>query len=123
MKKILKAGDLRDHITFQRKTQTQLPNGDLTTILTPILSTYAKVQEKSGGYSVETANVNSNSVIEVWIRYRTDIYLEVGDVVEWRGFEWVLENSPVVDHLRTSIYMTATILTQSTKRNSEPENS
>jgi len=123
MKKILKAGDLRDHIKFQRKTQSQLPNGDLTTILTPILSTYAKVREKSGGYSVDTANVNSNSVIELWIRYRTDIYLEVGDVVEWRGFEWVLENSPVVDHLRTFIYMTATILTQSTKRTSELENS
>jgi SPP1 family predicted phage head-tail adaptor len=113
---MIKSGELTDRIVFERSQSTQSSNGDLVTIFVPILTTFAKVREKSGGYSFETGSINSESRISIIIRYRPDIALVTGDRVEWRGFSWILENSPVVDAKRTMIIMEATLKIETSDR-------
>ena len=113
---MIKSGELTDRIVFERSTSTQGVNGDLVTSFQPILTTFAKVREKSGGYSFDTGSVNSESRISIVMRYRPDISLVTGDRVEWRGFSWILENSPVVDAKRTMIMMEATLKIESSER-------
>jgi head-tail adaptor len=103
------AGDLTDKIVFSRVNNTQSYNGDLLNTDTDILTTFAKVEQKSGGYSIETGSVNSESRIDVMIRYRPDVEIRTGDRVKWRGFSWVIENSPIVDAWRTMIKFEATL--------------
>jgi head-tail adaptor len=107
----LNPGLLKDLIKFARPTNSQLANGDTVQTLTEYLETYAFVEERSGGYSVQAGKVNSEAVIKVVVRYRPmgQDYLKVGDRVTWRGRSWVLTASPVVDRWRTSISMEATL--------------
>ena len=113
---MLKAGDLRDKITFESSADFVADNGDRTYAWTEVLSTFAKVREKSGGYSYETGSLNGKSRIEIVIRYRTDVIITIGNRVNWRGFSWIVSNSPVVDYLRTSITMEAVLDVSSANR-------
>jgi head-tail adaptor len=119
---MIKAGELREKIDFERKTVTKLDNGDLASEWNPLLSTFAKVTEKSGGYSYETGTVNGRSRIEVMIRYRPEIFIKIGDRVKWRYFTWIVENSPVVDPLRTKITFMATMALDTSQRSEVPPN-
>lgn len=116
-----KAGELKDRITVERKSVTQSVNGDLVNTWTTILTTWAKVHEKSGGYSFEAGKVNSQSRIETWIRFRPDSFMQVGDRVNWRGFSWLIENSPVSDPFRIWLSFMATLDIDTTQRSSNPE--
>lgn len=115
---MIQAGELKDKISFERATNTTASNGDNVTIWNEVLNTFAKVVEKSGGYNYETGKVNSQARIEIWIRYRPVIPIQVGDRVQWRGFEWILENSPTVDPMRTVIKMNATLQVENSYRSS-----
>ena len=116
---ILKAGELTDRIQFESKSTVTLPNGDKSVTWTPILTTWAKVREKSGGYSLETGKVNSQSRIKIEMRYRPDVPVTVGNRVTWRRMSWILENSPVVDAQRTQISMDAILDVDSSQRTLE----
>jgi head-tail adaptor len=117
---MIHSGELKDKIKFERATNTTAANGDNETVFVEVLNTFAKVVEKSGCYNYESGKVNSQSRIEIHIRYRPVIPVIVGDRVTWRGFIWILENSPVVDTMRTSIKMTATLQVDSSYRGEGP---
>lgn len=119
---MINAGELRDKIVFERSVTTTESNYDLSYEWEELLSTFAKVREKSGGYSYETGSLNGQSRIEIVIRYRPEIPITIGDRVKWRGFEWIVENPPLVDYLRTSIKLEAVLHIKDSKRTSEPEN-
>lgn len=116
----LNPGLLKDKIIFARSQNSQGPNGDLIQTFEDYLETYAAVEEKSGGYSVEAGKVNSQSRIKVIIRYRgaNSDYIKVGDRVTWRGRSWVITASPVVDSWRTSVAMEAVLMVDSSLRTS-----
>lgn len=113
---MIKAGDLTDVIKFERANNTQSHNGDLISTFSEYLSTYGKVEEKSGGYSFDTGKINSQSRIEITLRYRPDTSIITGDRVIWRGLSWLVENSAVVDSKRTTITMNAVLNIESTQR-------
>lgn len=113
---MIKAGDLTDVIKFERVTNTQSHNGDLISTFSEYLATYGKVVEKSGGYSFDTGTINSQSRIEITLRYRPDTAILTGDRVKWRGFAWIIENSPVIDLKRTTITMDAVLKIETTQR-------
>ena len=113
---MLNPGLLTDSITFSRATRTQSDNGDLVSTWVQYLSTYAKVREKSGGYSFDTGSINSQTRISVVIRYRPDLSIVTGDRVNWRGFEWIVNNGPVVDHKRTQISLDAVLVVETSER-------
>lgn len=118
--KHLDPGLLKDKITFARSQNSQGLNGDLIKTFEDYLETYAAVEEKSGGYSVEAGKVNSQSRIKVIIRYRgaNSDYIQVGDRVTWRGRSWIVTAGPVVDTWRTSVTMEATLMVDSSLRTS-----
>lgn len=116
---MITASELKDKIAFERSTITYTQAGDAQTTWTQYLSTLARVKEKSGGYSFETGKVNSKARIEIKMRFRPAQDIRVGDRVKWRGFSWIIENSPISDEYRTSIYMMATIDVANTYRTSE----
>ena len=114
----MQTGELTDRLTFQRKTTVQGEAGDLFNSYSTVLTTFAKVREKSGGYSMETGSINSETRISVVMRYRPDVAIVTGDKVTWRGFEWIVENGPVVDAKRTYIMLEAVFKVETTKRES-----
>lgn len=119
---MIKAGELRDKIVFEASSTTVAGNGDISYEWEELISTFAKVREKSGGYSYETGSLNGQSRITIVIRYRPDVPITIGNRVQWRGFSWIVSNSPIVDYLRTSITMEATLQIANSNRTSEPEN-
>jgi head-tail adaptor len=115
----MQTGKLTDRLIFSRPSRGQAENGDLVTTYQEVLNTWAQVLEKSGGYSMETGSINSQTRITVQMRFRPDLPILVGDQVKWRGFEWIVENGPVVDAKRTYIMLEAVLKVETSKRESE----
>ena len=109
---ILKAGDLREKITFKRPIRVSNGSGGFTTTYTDILNTFASVTEMSSDPTLIAQQENIKQVIKVLIRYRSDIAVKIADIILWRGFEFVVSNMKA-DVMRTYIefQLTATMET------------
>lgn len=110
---ILKAGDLRERITFKRATgKVSNGSGGYIFTYTDILSTFASVTEMSSDSALIAQQENIKQVIKVLIRYREDIAVKIADVILWRGFTFVVSNMKA-DVMRTYIefQLTATMET------------
>jgi len=109
---ILKAGDLREKITFKRPIRVSNGSGGFTTTYTDILNTFASVTEMSSDPALIAQQENIKQVIKILIRYRSDIAVKIADIILWRGFEFVVSNMKA-DIMRTYIefQLTATMET------------
>lgn len=110
---VLKAGDLREKITFKRATgRVSNGSGGYITTYTDILNTFASVTEISSDSALIAQQENIKQVIKVLIRYRADIAVKIADIIFWRGFEFVVSNMKA-DVMRTYIefQLTATMET------------
>ena len=110
---VLKAGDLREKITFKRATgRVSNGSGGYITTYTDILSTFAGVTEVSSDSALIAQQENIKQVIKVLIRYRADITIKIANIILWRGFEFIVSNMKA-DVMRTYIefQLTATMET------------
>lgn len=117
----LNAGELRELITIKRPERTQNDTGGIeTTYKTLIAQTYASVKELTASADVIASQENLKTLVEIKMRYRPT-NIKIGDLIEWRGFNFVVAKSMKVDYLRTTITITAVSEMETTKRTSETE--
>lgn len=77
----MQAGDLKDRITIQRRTETKNAGGGLDISWTPVASVWAKVVSLNGRESVIGNVLQGTSLFDITIRFRAD--LEAGDQIVW----------------------------------------
>jgi len=99
---VLKAGDLREKITFYEPIRVKGVSLDYTTTYTEVLSTFAKVDEIRSLPNADNGQEDIRQFLKVLIRYRPDLSILNGYKAEWRGFTFIVNNIKV-DPLRTSI--------------------
>lgn len=99
---VLRAGELREKITVKRASRTQDENGDFVTTQNTVLTTFASVVEQRSNPSQVGSKEDVFSYQKIRIRYRSDIFLKNGDLLEWRGNVFTINNF-IVDPLRRYI--------------------
>lgn len=99
---MVRAGELKDHITFQKVVRTSDGSGGFTDTWQDVLSTFAKVEEIRSNPYLVASQEDINTYLKVTIRYRPDVFLENGNRAIWRGFTFIVNNIKV-DPFRTSI--------------------
>lgn len=77
----MQAGDLRDRIAIQRRTETKNAGGGLDIGWDEIAAVWANVRSINGKEAVIGGVLQGISYFEIVIRYRTD--LEVSDQILW----------------------------------------
>lgn len=117
---MLAAGRLKDKITFMGVIRSPDSAGGFTTSEPddPILETFAEVLEINSTASTADGQEKLNQSLKVTIRYRTDIILQNGNRIKWRGNEFTVNNFKV-DPQRTYIEMILTADMETTKRTSQ----
>ena len=92
-------GELTDLVVFERKTTSTTTPGSVSTqtTWTQHLTTWAKVKTLSGSDQTKEGKTVSERKIRVWILYRTDKTIRVGDRITWRNTTWLVESPPVPD--------------------------
>lgn len=96
------AGELREILNFGTPTRVQKSSGGHTVTYADYLTTYGKVvEERSKPYENEGRQV-VETFVKMLIRYRPDVAIKNGDRMQWRGFDYIVDNIKV-DPLRTKI--------------------
>jgi head-tail adaptor len=92
---MLSSGQLKEKVTITREVPVDLPDGSQTSTWINILTTFCKVEQKTAGIDVISAQDNITQTMIFTLRYRTDIPFKIGDRLEWRdrdfkihGFSW-----------------------------------
>lgn len=117
----LHAGELRELITIKRPERIQNNTGGFVTeYQTLIERTYSSVKEVTASADVIASQENIKTLVQMKMRYRPTI-IKIGDLIEWRGFNFIVASSMKVDPLRTTITITAVSEMETTKRSSETE--
>ncbi len=114
---MISAGRLKDKIKIYRPTAVKNDSGGDVYSNNIYISTYAEVIELSSDPAEIAKQENIKQVIKVTIRYRPTLALSNGDLMEWRGSTFVLNNFKV-DAQRTSIEMYCTFVDNTSKRSS-----
>lgn len=99
---MIKAGKLREKITFQQPVRMSNDSGGYTTTYTTVLETFAAVEEVSSNPLLIAGQENVDNRVRITIRYRPVIPIQNGYRAVWRGFNFVV-NSIKVDPMRTKI--------------------
>lgn len=76
---------LKEKITVKRPANTPNGSGGFETTLSTVVSTFAKVKHLAVSNDVIAQQANLVEAYEFTIRYRQDIAIKIGDVIEWRG--------------------------------------
>jgi len=113
---MIRAGELRERVEFQRGVYTQNDSGGGDWVYNTILNTYAKVREVSPRSEVTASQDNLINLIEITIRYRPSVFLKIGDLIKWRGFTFTVAKNMKVDFLRTTITIQATSEMETSQR-------
>jgi len=98
------AGRLKDKVSFFTNEATPNDSGGNSFIKVKYADTFAEVLEQSSEATTADGQQKINQALKVTIRYRSDIAFKKGNLMEWRGLSFVLDNFKV-DPLRTSIEM------------------
>lgn len=115
----LNAGELREIISIQRPERVSNGTGGYATTYQDLIPrTYASVIEVTPSADVIASQENLKTLVQIKMRYRPTI-IKIGDLIKWRGFNFVVASSMKVDALRTTITITAASEMESTKRTSE----
>lgn len=102
---MIRAGDLNQKISIKRPASVQNASGGFATGYATVLNTFAKVREVRSNPDLIASQEGVSNLLEVLIRYRPVNPVRNGDVIEWRSFEYVVNNM-VVDPMRTYIMFT-----------------
>lgn len=102
---MIRAGDLNQKINIKRPTSVQNASGGHSTSYASVIDTFASVKEKRSNPDLIASQEGVSNLLEVMIRYRPVLDIRNGDVITWRGFEYVINNM-IVDPLRTYILFT-----------------
>lgn len=99
---MISAGELREKIDFKRPVRTQNNSGGFDTVDNLFLSTYASVVEETSKPVLVANQENIVNYVHFKIRYRPNLFIKIGDKLEWRGFLYSVNNIKV-SKLRTQI--------------------
>lgn len=99
---MVKAGELNQKIKVERPTRTSIGGGAFDTTYDEILSTFAAVKEQRSSPEMVADQENIYNYVHFKIRYRPDVFLNIGDRLVWRGFNYIVNNIKV-DPMRTQI--------------------
>ena len=99
---MIKAGELREKISFSRSTRTPNGSGGFTTTYTSFLDTFAAIVEERSNPQLIASQENTVNQVHYKIRYRPDFPVKNADRMTWRGFNFTVNNIKV-DPLRTQI--------------------
>lgn len=114
---MIQAGRLKDKVQFLRSIQTPNGSGGGTFAPGEYLDTFAEVIELKSNPDQIAEGIKVNQLVKITIRYRPDLQIVNGDMVNWRGFSLIVNNF-VVDPRRTQIEIIAHIDAGNTKRSS-----
>jgi SPP1 family predicted phage head-tail adaptor len=70
---MLRAGDLREHVTIQQKTNTANGQGGRTSTWSTLATVFAKVEAVDGAETIAAGGVTALQRYRVTIRYRADV--------------------------------------------------
>lgn len=101
---MIKAGELREKISFSRATRVSNGSGGFTTTYATFLDTFAAVVEERSNPQLIASQENTVNQVHFKIRYRPDFPVKNSDRMTWRGFIFTVNNIKV-DPLRTQIYI------------------
>lgn len=99
---MIRSGELRERVTFQRMTEVSKPGGGFQEIPVTYLETFASVRQEAPGADIIAQQQNLSGVLKVRIRYNPEIEIKVGDIILWRDFT-LTALEPQVDYLRRFI--------------------
>lgn len=109
----LNAGQLREFVTIQRATYTELPDGSTSVAFSDLLTTFCSVKQTTARIDVVSSQDNIAQRMIFTMRYRTNIEFVIGDRLVWRNrnfkihsFEW--------DILRTKLLVSCNTHNEST---------
>lgn len=69
----MRAGQLRERITIERRTEQQSDTGEVTWTWQPAVTCRARISAKGGQEEFVADQVSPRRVVDVYIRYRTDL--------------------------------------------------
>ena len=99
---MVRAGRLREKITFQKPVKVSNGSGGFDDTWTDVLDTFAAVEEVRSNPYLIGGQENIDQLVKITIRYRPVIPIENGYRAVWRGFNFIVNNIKV-DPLRTKI--------------------
>lgn len=100
---MIQAGKLRECLTVQKPTRTQnASGGPVTTYVDLWCNVRAMVVEERSNPAEIANQENIKNYVHFRLRYRPCDYLNNGDRIVWRGFNFTINNIKV-DPLRTQI--------------------
>lgn len=99
---MIKAGELREKLTFSRGTKVSNGSGGYTTTYASFLETFAAVVEERSNPQLIGSQENAVNYVHFKLRYRPDFPVKNADRITWRGFIFTVNNIKV-DPLRTKI--------------------
>lgn len=100
---MVRAGELREKIQVSAPLRTPIGGGSHdTTYPTVKLNTFAAVVEARSNPEMIANQENIVNYVHFKIRYRPEVFLNIGDRLTWRGFYFIVNNIKV-DYLRTQI--------------------
>ena len=99
---MVRAGKLREKITFQEPIRVSNDSGGYTTTYSDVLDTFAAVEEVSSNPYLIANQENIDNLVRITIRYRPVLPIENGYRAVWRGFNFTVNNIKV-DPMRTKI--------------------
>ena len=99
---MIKAGELREKISFSRATRVGNGSGGFITTYESFLDTFATVVEERSNPQLIASQENTVNQVHFKIRYRPDFPVKNADRMTWRGFNFTVNNIKV-DPLRTQI--------------------
>lgn len=100
---MIDAGRLREKIQVIRNERVPNASGGGTFSPVVVLDTFAEATEASSTPELIAQGIKVDGIVRFRIRYRPQD-LRNGDMIIWRGYEYVLDNFKV-DPLRTVIEM------------------
>lgn len=98
----IRAGELREKLSFSRAVRVSNGSGGFTTTYTEYLDTFAAVVEERSNPKLIANQENIVNYVHFKIRYRPDFPVLNSDRITWRGFIFTVNNIKI-DTLRTQI--------------------
>lgn len=99
---MIRAGELREKLSFSRVTRIPNGSGGFTNTYTSFLNTFAAIVEERSNPQLIGSQENVVSYVHFKLRYRPDFPVKNADRMTWRGFVFTVNNIKV-DPLRTQI--------------------
>jgi len=98
---MLRVGKYDQKITFIRFQRVS--NGSGGTVVTPVdvLATWARIDQLKQSRNIEQVQMGLPSTYRVGVQVRSGFEPSIAMVVRWRGEDYAIKTSPVVDNVRT----------------------